>query len=337
MRKNDYTKIVIIIILVLIALAGAYMLLRSPAPKPFVGEPEKIPQEQNISVEPIPGVPQFDKNKYTAEPTIKVWRAEKQSIEEMPLEKYLEGVVAQEMEPDWPIEALRSQAITARTITYHAIEAGNIRKLHNADVSTSKEELQAYAPEKVNDAIREAVKTSRGEVLLYAGSLINAIYSSNNGQIGATKEESMPSIPHPTPYFQPVVDSSNEFAPPKIVNWIVKIPGSEVASAIGYEGNAGDIKILEKGPSGRILLIGAGDKKINGADFRKRIGYDRLFSTLVTEMGYDGQDFTFKGTGWGNGLGLSQWGAYAFAQSGGKAEDILKHYYVGSEIIKLYE
>ena len=174
--------------------------------------------------------------------------------------------------------------------------------------------------------------------LVYAGGLINAIYSSCNGQIAATKEESFPKeIPTPTPYFQPVTDQCFQYAPEKEQSWEVKIPGHEVAAAIGYHGNPADIRILEKGPSGRILTIGAGNQKIFGAEFRKAVGYDRLRSTLITEMNYDGQNFVFKGMGWGNGVGLCQWGAYTYAQQGKTAEDIVKTYYVGADVIKLWQ
>ncbi|GMA99072.1 stage II sporulation protein SpoIID [Pelosinus sp. IPA-1] len=304
----------------------------SPAPKPAPEVPAPSP------VEPIPGVELLNVNNYKNEPTITVWIADKGSVESMMLEKYLEGVVAKEMLPDWPIEALAAQAITSRTLTLHAIEAGTIKRLHHADVSTSKEELQAYAPELVNENVKEAVRRTRGQVLVYAGGLINAIYSSCNGQIAATKEESFPKeIPTPTPYFQPVTDQCFQYAPEKEKNWEVKIPGNEVAAAIGYHGNPADIRILEKGPSGRILTIGAGNQKIFGAEFRKAVGYDRLRSTLITEMNYDGQNFVFKGMGWGNGVGLCQWGAYTYAQQGKTAEDIVKAYYVGVDVIKLWQ
>lgn len=336
MRKYPFINIALFAVLAVAVFAGAYsLILRPPAQKPTPGAP---PAPLAQAPQPIPGVPQFDASKYKSEPTITVWRHDRGSRESMPLEKYLEGVIAREMEPDWPPEALRAQAIASRTLTLIAIEAGTIRRLHNADVSTSKEELQAYAPERVNDKVREAVRSSRGEILLYAGSLINAIYSSSNGQIAATREESFPrEIPHPTPYFQPVTDNSYKYTPPHLQYWTVTIPGSEVAAAVGYGGNPGDVKILEKGPSGRILWIGAGDKKVYGAEFRKRVGYDRLKSTLVDEMTYDGGRFTFKGRGWGNGVGMAQWGAYTFAMDGMKAEDILRHYYVGAEVKKIWE
>jgi len=330
-----------IAIVIMFFVAGAYTLLRPPAEKPTPDIPMPAPTREAPAPEspqPIPGVPIFDVSKYKSEPTISVWMADKGYVEKMPLEKYLEGVIAREMEPDWPIEALAAQAIASRTLTINAVEAGTIKRLHNADVSTSKEELQAFAPQRVNENVREAVRSTRGQVLLYAGGLVNAIYSSCNGQIGATREESFPTeIETPTPYFQPVTDHCFKYAPTKIQKWTVKIPSSDVAGAVGYTGNPADISILEKGPSGRILYIGAGNKKVFGSDFRKAVGYDRLKSTLITDMSYDGKDFIFTGMGWGNGVGLCQWGAYTFAQDGLKAEEIIKNYYKGVEIKRLWE
>jgi stage II sporulation protein D len=335
-RQKQSTKIAIYIVLVLLLIAGAYTLLRPPAPKPLPPPGNQAPTQP--APEPIAGAPQFDVGKYRAEPVVSVWIAEKGQTASMPLEKYLEGVIAKEMDPSWPVEALAAQAIASRTLTINAMEAGTIKKLHNTDVSTSKEELQAYAPEKVNDAVREAVRKTRGQVLIYAGSLVNAIYSSCNGQVSATKDESFPEeIKVAAPYFQPVNDNCFQYAPTQLQSWTVKIPASQVASAVGYSGNPADINILEKGPSGRILYIGAGDKKVYGAEFRKRVGFDRLKSTLITEMTYDNGSFTFKGSGWGNGVGLCQWGAYTFAQQGMPAEEIIKHYYIGTEIRKLWD
>lgn len=343
--KNKTFNTALVIGALLLFITGAYTLLKPPAQKPTPAPTPPAPSEQvpapaptPSTPQPIPGVPSFDVSKYPNEPQVRVYIAEKGSIQTMPLEKYIEGVIAQEMEPDWPLEALAAQAIASRTLTITAMEAGTIKKLHNADVSTSKEELQAFAPQKVNDTVRQAVARTRGEVLLYAGGLVNAIYSSCNGQIGATREESFPKeIPHETPYFQPVTDNCFKFAPENVKSWTVKIPASQVASAIGYSGNPADIQILEKGPSGRILYIGAGNKKMYGSDFRRAVGYDRLKSTLVTEMTYEGGTFVFKGLGWGNGVGLCQWGAYTFAKEGKPAEDIIRQYYPGAEVKKLWQ
>ncbi len=336
MHNKQKYNIALIAVLIVAVTAGIYILLRPPAPKPLPPEPQ-VPSRP-APAEPIPGAPQFDTSKYKKEPVVSVYVADKGTVLSMPLEEYLEGVIAKEMEPDWPVEALAAQAIASRTLTISAIEAGTIKKLRGTDVSTSKEELQAYAPEKVNNNVREAVKRTRGQILMYDGHLVNAIYSACCGQITATKEESFPTeIKTATPYFQPVADNCLESAPEEQRSWAVKIPASEVADAVGYKGNPADISILERGPSGRILYIGAGDKKVVGSDFRKAVGYDRLKSTLVSEMTYEGGNFVFKGVGWGNGVGLCQWGAYTFAKQGMTAPDIVKHYYTNVEIKKLWD
>ncbi|HEY3424787.1 MAG TPA: SpoIID/LytB domain-containing protein [Negativicutes bacterium] len=336
MRKKQNFNIAIVAVFAVLIVAGAYSLLRPPAQKPDPEIAQPMPAEQVPA--PISGAPKFNAEKYKNEPVITVYMADKKTVESMPLERYLEGVLAQEMQPQWPIEALAAQAIASRTLTVNAIEAGTIQKLHQADVSTAKEELQAYAPQKVNQNVREAVRRTRGQVILYAGSLVNAIYSACDGEISATKEESFPTeIATPAPYFQPVTDNCFQYAPDNLQAWTVEIPGNEVAAAVGYQGNPADITILEKGPSGRILYIGADDKKVYGSDFRKAVGYDRLKSTLISEMTYDGSNFVFKGKGWGNGVGLCQWGAYTYAQQGQTAAEIIKHYYTDVEIKKIWE
>lgn len=280
----------------------------------------------------------FAFDKYTTEPTVTVWMDDSKSIRQMALETYLEGVVAQEMRTDFPPEALAAQAICARTLALSAIEAGTLRRLHGADLSTCKDELQAYDESKVTDKVREAIRRTRGEVILYNGSLVNSIYSSCNGQIGATREESFPEeLIVDTPYFQPVEDHCFDYAPAEYISWEVDIDKWEVADAVGGVDNPAEIRILSRGPSGRILRIGTDEQSVYGADFRKAIGYERLKSTLVYRMDYDGERFTFAGAGWGNGVGLCQWGAYGYAKEGKKAEEIIEKYYVGTTIQKLYE
>lgn len=325
------------IVAVAVVLTAGYRLLQPPAaklPVPWGPAPQAPPVPS--SPQPIPGEPLLDPAKYASEPMVSIWWAQKGERLTLPLETYLEGVVAQEAEPTWPVEALVAQAIAARTLTLHAMETGEIRRLHGTDVSTVKDELQAYAPEKVNDNVREAVRRSRGQVLVYGGSLINAIYSSCNGQMSATKDEAFPREIQTAPYFTAKADTCFEYAPPQEQTWQVDIPAAEVAAAVGYRGNPADIAILSRGPSGRILTIGAGDKQIYGAELRQRLGYDRLKSTLVTAMTYHDGVFTFQGHGWGNGVGLCQWGAYTYAQHGWTGQDIARYYYEGAEIKKLW-
>lgn len=330
--KIQYRKFALAAVIVLIVAAGVYLVSRPPASRPM-----PAPETKEAPTGPLSGEGRFPVEKYQQEPNIAVWLADKGTIVHMPLEQYIEGVIAKEMEPTWPEEALRAQAVVSRTLTLHAMEAGTIRKLHNADVSTAKEELQAFAPEKVNSAVKQAVTSTRGEVLFYGESLINAIYSSCDGQISASKDEGFPKeIAGEAPYLLPVEDTCFKNAPAKEQAWELKVPASEVAAAIGYQGNPQDITILAKGPSGRILYIGFGDEKMTGPDFRKALGYDRFRSTLITEMTFTGDAFLFKGLGWGSGVGMCQWGAYTFAMEGLTAEEIITHYYTGVAIKKLW-
>lgn len=299
-------------------------------------EPNSYQAEKDSPQIAIEGAFPFEK--YRVEPMVTVWNDATQTTKEMRLETYLEGVVAQEMRTDFPAEALAAQAICARTLSISAIEAGTLRKLRGADLSTSKEELQAYDASKVTERVKEAVRRTRGEVILYNGTLVNSIYSACNGQIGATREESFPEeITHDTPYFQPTEDHCFDYAPPEYVSWEVAVDQWEVANAIGGVSDPSAIRILSRGPSGRVLRIGTDEKNIYGADFRKAIGYDRLKSTLIYQMDYDGKQFLFRGAGWGNGVGLCQWGAYGYAKEGKKAEEIIEKYYIGTTIQKLYE
>lgn len=305
---------------------------RKPQPKP-----EPVPQPVPQQTEPAP--PQVDFGKYKAEPMITVYMADTAEKRSMPLEQYLEGVVAAEMVPDWPLEALKAQAVVSRTLTLNAIEQKTVQRIHQTDVSTSKEELQAYNAKKVNDRVREAVRSTRGLVLTYRGAFVNAIYSSCCGQKTAVKEESFArEIPYDVGCFQSVECPCYEFAPEREKYWTLKISGQEWKNAAGYTGPAENVKILEKGPSGRALYIGADGKGVLGSEVRQRLGYDRMRSTLITSIVYQ-QDGTvyLEGKGWGNGMGLCQWGAYAWGQKQQTYDYILHYYYKDVTLQKLWE
>ena len=305
---------------------------QKPQPKP---EPAPPPAPQQT--EPAP--PPVDFGKYKTEPTITVYMADTGEKRSMPLEQYLEGVVAAEMLPDWPLEALKAQAVVSRTITLNAIEQKTVQRIRQTDVSTSKEELQAYDAKKVNDHVREAVRSTRGLAMIYRGAFVNAIYSSCCGQKTATKEESFArEIPHDAGYLQSVDCPCYEFAPEREKYWTLKISGSAWKGAVGYTGAAENIKILEKGPSGRALYIGADGQKVLGSAVRQKLGYDKMRSTLITNIVYQSDGTVYlEGKGWGNGVGLCQWGAYAWGQKQQTYDYILHYYYKDVTLQKLWE
>ena len=107
------------------------------------------------------------------EPIISLYIAETGEKTEIGLEEYIKGVVAAEMDVNWPVEALAAQAILARTFTLEKIEEGGV-KARGTDASTDIKEFQAYNKEKINDNVTKAVERNRGEVVKYQGKLINA-------------------------------------------------------------------------------------------------------------------------------------------------------------------
>jgi stage II sporulation protein D len=317
--------------LCLLIIAGCAW-LGKPQPKP-----EQQPEPQMPQAEPAP--PQVDFSKYKIEPSVSVFMAETGEKRSMAIEQYIEGVVAAEMEPDWPLEALKAQAVVVRTITLNAIEQKTVQRIHQTDVSTSKAELQAYKAEKVNDQVREAVKSTRGMVMTFRGAFANAIYSSCCGQKTATKEESFAKeIPYDASYFHSIDCPCYEYAPDRVKYWSLKVSGDQWKGAVGYTGSAADVKILERGPSGRALYIGDGGKKELASEVRKRLGYDKMLSTLITNVVYQGDgNIYLEGKGWGNGVGLCQWGAYTWSQKQQTYDYILNYYYKGINIQKLWE
>ena len=112
----------------------------------------------------VPTLPEKLETGDHGEPILSVYNVSADKIEEMNLEDYVMGVVAGEMKNDWPLEALKAQAILARTFVLKFCDSKNSR-YDGADISTDVREAQAYAPENINDRVRQAVDETRGVVM----------------------------------------------------------------------------------------------------------------------------------------------------------------------------
>lgn len=278
--------------------------------------------------------------KYKQEPTISLYRSATGAKEQIKLEKYIKGVVAAEIGPKYPMEALKAQAIVTRTMTLALIEyEKGVRGKHGTDASDNHTEFQAYDPKAVTANISKAVDQTRGEVLLFNGKFAYALFSSFAGPKTASIAEAFPKLVGKVgSYIRPVSTNGTKYAPAKYHNWTVKVPRSEVKNIMGSKaGSLDDIRISKKGPSGRALTITAGSASIVGVDLRQRIGFDRLYSTLLSSVKAEGNYIVFKGTGWGHGAGMEQWGAYAMAKEGKKAKTIVEHYFPGTTWKRLYK
>jgi len=277
--------------------------------------------------------------KYKEEPTISLYRSESGQVENLKLEQYLKGVVAGEIGPKFPMEALKAQAIIARTNTLALLEYENgTRGKHNTDASDDHTEFQAYDEKAINDSISKAVEETRGQVLLNNGKFIYALFhSASNGQT-ASIEEGFPKLADKAPYLVPVATDGITKAPEKYRAWTVKVPRSKVKEIMGPEaGNLNDIAIAKTGPSGRVVTVKAGQATIHGAELREKIGFDKLYSTQISSIKAQGNYIVFTGTGWGHGVGMDQWGANLMAEQGQSARQIIEHYYPQAQITQIYQ
>ncbi len=252
-------------------------------------------------------------------------------INTLNLEEYLYGVVPKEMSPGWPLEALKAQAVVARTFALYQKEK-NRESEFDVSATTMSQVYGGFEAETAS-AIR-AVDNTKGQVLYHNGKRILAYYHSNSG--GAT-EDAKNVWTADIPYLKGIPDEYSMNA--SGYRWTLSLAPGDLSIALAgggiRVGEIHDIVPVDVSPSGRIVklkvLHSDGEAVFRSNDFRLRMNPQSLKSTLFV-MTKEGDRIRFDGRGYGHGVGLSQWGAYEMARRGFSCRDILKHYYWGIEI-----
>jgi len=276
--------------------------------------------------------------KLEAEPEIVVKLADG-SEKRLKFEEYITGVVAGEMKKEWPDNAYGAQAIIARTFALKFMEDNNTNV-----ISGNFEYAQEYKPENITDILKNAVARTRGEVAVYKDEYIKGWFHSSAGgqttsaRIGLAYEEEEP------PYIKSVKSPDQE-APLDIQEWMVTFSNEELLGALKKMGkDIGVINKLEVGGrdnTGRIINLEFsgtdGNVSINAAEFRNQLDPKRLKSTKISRIEQKDDGYSFTGSGFGHGVGMSQWGAFAMAQDGKSPEEIVSYFFKDIEIIKEYE
>ena len=298
----------------------------------------KSPQKKP---ETTPSPRQNAKANLSSEPQIKVFMHETKEIKNMKMEEYIAGVVAGEMQNDWPVAALAAQAIIARTFTVEAVESKGGVPARNADASTDVKEFQAYSAANINDNVKKAVEMTRGMIMTANGAPVKTWFHSSAGGMTAAAKEGLNYREAEPPYIQSV-KSPDDSAPADIQNWAAVFEARDVLAALARQGVKADtlksLAIGEKGPSGRaVTLVVNGRDKISGPDFRVALDSVKLKSMLLDKIEVSGQKVTFTGRGFGHGVGLSQWGARKLAQQGKKPEAIIAHYFKDVTVEKRWQ
>ncbi|NEQ48953.1 MAG: SpoIID/LytB domain-containing protein [Leptolyngbya sp. SIO3F4] len=234
------------------------------------------------------------------------------------VDDYLYSVVGSEMPASWPQEALRSQAIAARSYAvYHKRKAnGRAFDLNSNQSSQVYKGLQGEAP-----STQSAVDTTRGKVLTHSGRVIEAVFHSSSG--GHT-ENSEHVWSKAVPYLKGVPDFDHN-AP--VYSWRAQFSLEEVGERIGYPGSIEAVEVLSRTPQGRanrMTIIGdAGTLTITGNTFRQKLELKSTKFDLAVSPTY----ISVAGNGFGHGIGMSQWGARGMAERGHDYDEILTHFY----------
>ena len=280
-------------------------------------------------------------------------------IEKTPLENYLKGVVPHEIGPSSPFSAKAAQAVLARTWAV----ANSSRFSADGYHLCSDTQCQVYKnPNQADLDVLRAIRETSNKILTWKGEPIHAVYHATNGGIMASADEAW-SI-NPKPYLKSKLDGSKRWV--ENVNfamdnnaalwrflsqrdgaygnnhyrfrWTRKLSSLDLKNFLTDAGfkplNPQNIKVIKRGPSGRVVTLEITGKNSQSSVFLNRDAIRRIIkslpSTLFVVSEVDDGVWEFKGGGFGHGAGLSQAGAIDLALRGWSVKQILQHYYPGT-------
>ncbi len=268
------------------------------------------------------------------------------------LDEYVKGVVAAEMPASFDMEAIKAQAVAARTYVYKRCRSlgGLGCALHpEADVCDDPSHCQGWITKSemlkkwgifsyyhYYSKINQGVNSTSGMVIMYRGEPIDPLFfSTSNGKT----ENSEDVWDKPIPYLRSVASPGEESSPRFFT--VVELPVEDVVSQlkrkwpdlfIDSENPEKQWKVIETSEGGRIKSMQISNKVIKGTEFRQ------LLNLKSTDFKWErsGENIKIMSVGFGHGVGMSQYGANSMAKDGANYEDILKHYYSGVEIRRIH-
>ncbi len=279
-------------------------------------------------------------------PIIKVYNHKSGNVENIDIEDYLCGVLSGEMSGEFNMEALKAQAVAARTFTIYNL---NTKKHKNADVCTDYKHCQEYKSkeellnkngqewmDKYYKKIEQAVKETKGHIVVYNNEPILPLYFStssgnteNSEEVFSTKYPYLRSVESPYDKDAPKYSSNIKINNSDFVDIIKKAYPNTVISESKL---STEIKIQDRSQGGSVEHIKVGDKNLVGRDIRNLFNLNSANFDLKFNKDY--VEILVKG--YGHGVGMSQWGAQGMANDGYMYYEILSHYYSDTEIKDIY-
>ena len=285
---------------------------------------------------------EYDYSKYSK---IKLLHKDTDKVEEVPLDEYITCVVSAEMPVTYDIEALKAQAIVARTYTIYKITTS--KKHEVADICDKSTCCQAWISKENRLAkwdkedkksnwnkIVQAVNETAGKIITYEGNPINAFFHANSG--GRTEVPFYVWGGTGYPYLQ-VVETAGEENYSQYKSQVEftkkefeeKVKKEHEDFEIEYKDDC--IRIEERDDSDRVVTVKIGNLNLSGVETRTLLGLRSAnFTIEITD-----EKIKFSVIGYGHGVGMSQTGADALAKQGKNYEEIIKHFYTGVQIIEM--
>ena len=298
----------------------------------LTGNAENAPNGTDLpKAEQKPPLPDKLKTDENGVPVLQVYLVDEEETREMNIESYLRGVLAGEMKNDWPLEALKAQAILARTFVLKFCTEKE-SKYQGADISTDIEEAQAYDATGVNDRIEQAVRETKGMVLSYHGELPYAWFHAHSGGLTERAVEGLDYDRKEPGYTKVTQGRDSSMAPEDAQEWTAKFSAAEFLAAAKKAGWKGDgelqsLEIGKKSESGRAVTLRINGENVSAPELRLALDSTKMRSTLLTDLKLTDGTVTLSGKGYGHGVGMPQWGAYGMAEEGKTAEEIVRYYF----------
>lgn len=261
------------------------------------------------------------------------------AINYVDIEQYLASVLGKEMYPTWPQEALKAQAVAARS--YALVKRQRNNGLYDLGSTTAYQVYTGVDGESLNT--QAAVAATAGQILTYQGKVIEAVFHSASGGHTENSENVWSSA---VPYLRGVPDFDQQ-AP--VYQWTINLTTEQLKQRLPGVGIVTSMTPVTKTPQGRVKVMKvvgtSGSRLIKGDQLRNALGLKSTLFTVTPQLGLVASAgpkvtpkpvaFQFSGRGYGHGLGMSQWGAYSLALQGRTYQDILKHYYQGTALTNL--
>ncbi len=282
-------------------------------------------------------------------PDISVYNSVTDEVETLDLETFLYGVVSMEMSSDFSKEALKAQAVAARTYIIYKIENKLNDGHKGADICNDYSHCQAYASydelkklkgdDWIKDCypiIKKAVDETKGHILTYENKSILPLYfSTSSGKTENSKEVFMVQYPYLKSVNSPYEEESPKYETEEIISkkeFINLIKRENQKIELTEKNLDNSINIISRTTAGSVKTIKIGNIEFSGRELRNILG----LNSANFEVSFNNEDIIFKVKGYGHGVGMSQWGAEGMAENGYKYDEILFHYYTNTKIKDIY-